>query len=189
MMTERREYRTEDVEDYFGQFYDRARNDFETFRHLKRPNMRWGWWTEEVARELQRFYRDLTEGRRPKLALMAPPQTGKSWTVWDFIAWIAGKHPSMKTIFGSYSDDLGVECNRDLQRTIKSDFFNRIFPDTRIDEPGWACSKDHHRVRRQGWQLSQHDGERPGKRLPPRPRSHRRPDEGSQRSELENDTR
>ena len=92
---------------------------------------------------MQRFYRDLTEGRRPKLALMAPPQHGKSWTVWDFIAWIAGKHPSSKTIFGSYSDDLGVECNRDLQRTIKSGFFNATFPDTRIDVPGWACSKDH----------------------------------------------
>jgi predicted phage terminase large subunit-like protein len=143
MMTMRREYRTEDVEDYFGQFWDRARNDFATFRQLKRQNMLWGWWTEEVARELQRFYRDLIEGRRPKLALMAPPQHGKSWTVWDFIAWIAGKHPNMKTIFASYSDDLGVECNRDLQRTIKSDFFKAIFPDTRIDEPGWACSNDH----------------------------------------------
>jgi hypothetical protein len=65
MMTMRREYRTEDVEDYFGQFWDRARNDFATFRQLKRQNMLWGWWTEEVARELQRFYRDLIEGRRP----------------------------------------------------------------------------------------------------------------------------
>jgi predicted phage terminase large subunit-like protein len=143
MMTERREYRTEDVEDYFGQFCDRARNDFATFRQLKRPNMLWGWLNEEIASELQRFYHDLTEGRRPKLALMAPPQHGKSWTVWDFIAWIAGKHPSLKTIFASYSDDLGVECNRDLQRTIKSDFFNATFPETRIDAPGWACSNDH----------------------------------------------
>ena len=140
---ERREYRAEDVEDYFGQFCDRARNNFATFRQLKRPNMLWGWWTEEVARELQRFHRDLIEGRRPKLALMAPPQHGKSWTVWDYIAWIAGKHPGMKIIFASYSEDLGVECNRDLQRTIKSDFFKAAFPDTRIDVPGWACSKDH----------------------------------------------
>ena len=140
---ERRVYRTEDVEHHFGQYYDRARNDFATFRQLMRPNMLWGWWIEEVARELQRFYRDLTEGRRPKLALMAPPQHGKSWTVRDFIAWIAGKQPNMKTIFASYSDDLGVECNRNLQRAIKSDTFKATFSDTRIGKSGWACSNDH----------------------------------------------
>ena len=62
---ERREYTAEDVEDYFGQFCDRARNDFATFRQLKRPKMLWGWWTEEVSRELQRFHCDLIDGRRP----------------------------------------------------------------------------------------------------------------------------
>ena len=47
---ERREFSAEDVDDYFGQFCDRARNDFATFRQIKRPNMLWGWWNAEVAR-------------------------------------------------------------------------------------------------------------------------------------------
>jgi hypothetical protein len=134
-----REYKSQDVEDYFAQFCDRARNDFATFRRMIRPSMLWGWWTDEVARELMQFYRDLIEGRRPKLALMAPPQHGKSWMAWDFVAWIAGKHPDMKTIFGSYSDDLGIAANTQLQRLMKSPIFADIFQ-TRIDQPGWQCT-------------------------------------------------
>lgn len=127
---------------YLRQLQVRAREDFATFRSLKRPTMHWGWWTEEVARELMRFYRALTEGRRPKLALMAPPQHGKSWTIWDFIAWIAGKHPAFKTIFASYSEELGIVANAELQRTIRSSFFSGIFPGTRIDVPGWQCNNN-----------------------------------------------
>ena len=136
-----REYKSQDVEDYFAQFCDRARNDFAIFRRMIRPKMLWGWWTDEVARELMQFYRDLIEGRRPKLALMAPPQHGKTWTVWDFIAWVAGKRPDLKTIFASYSDELGMGANINLQRTIKSPVYADIFK-TRIDQPGWQCNNN-----------------------------------------------
>lgn len=131
-----------DVDDYVARRYGQAVDNFATFRMLKRPQMRWGWWTEEVARELQQFYLDLIAGKRPKLALMAPPQHGKSWTVWDFIQWIAGKHPEWKTIFGSFSYGLGVACNRDLVRTIQSDVYKSIFPHMRIDDPGWTCTTE-----------------------------------------------
>jgi predicted phage terminase large subunit-like protein len=136
-------FRDKDIDDVAGLHYARARVDFAAFRLLKRPHgLAWGWFCEEVARELQHFHRALIAGDRPMLALMAPPQHGKSWTVWDFIAWIAGKHPDLKTIFASYSDELGNMCNRDLKRTIQSDVFARIFPDTKIDVPGWACSNE-----------------------------------------------
>ena len=61
----------ENVDLYLRQLQLRARHDFATFRQLKRPTMLWGWWTEEVARQLMHFYRDLLEGRRPKLVMMA----------------------------------------------------------------------------------------------------------------------
>jgi hypothetical protein len=38
----------------------------------------------------------------------------------DFIAWVAGKHPDLKTIFASYSDELGVAVNAVLQRIMTS---------------------------------------------------------------------
>ena len=104
--------------------------------------MLWGWWVELVAVELQQFYQDFVAGRRPKLALMAPPQHGKSLTAIDFIAWISGKNPDIKTIFASYSAELGVHANRELQRIIQSERYKRIFPLTRIGGTGWQCNNE-----------------------------------------------
>ena len=84
---------------------------FWAFRRYTRPTMKVGWWQYEVANGLQRFYRRWIKGERPKLVLMAPPQHGKTEQVTDFIAWVAGKQPEMKTIFASYSDELGLEVN------------------------------------------------------------------------------
>jgi hypothetical protein len=59
-------------------------------------------------------------GKRPKLAISTPPQHGKSTAAEDFAGWIAGKQPDWKTIYASYSDDLGVRCNLNLQRLFAS---------------------------------------------------------------------
>jgi hypothetical protein len=56
------------ADEYAGTLYALARDDFGLFRQLIHPDFLWGWWTDEVARELQRFYLDLRDGRRPKLA-------------------------------------------------------------------------------------------------------------------------
>lgn len=92
-----------------------------------RPTMKCGWWQHEVANYLQGFYRRLINGDRPKLVLMAPPRHGKTEQVTDFLAWVAGKRPNLKTIFASYSDELGVKVNRDLQRIMTSERYVAIF--------------------------------------------------------------
>jgi predicted phage terminase large subunit-like protein len=112
----------------------RARESFLEFRRYVRPQLIVGWWVREVAQKLQRFYKDFIAGKRPKLAIEAPPQHGKSWAVTDFIAWVAGNNPDKKTIFGSYSDELGVRTNTELQRIYSTDAFKGIFPGTRISE-------------------------------------------------------
>ena len=71
--------------------------------------MKVGWWQHEVAKELQLFYRSFSNGERPKLVLMAPPQHGKTQLVTDFIAWVAGKQPDLKKYLPRYSEELGVE--------------------------------------------------------------------------------
>jgi hypothetical protein len=86
----------------------KARDSFADFRRFLHPEMLWGWWTLDMAEQLQQFYEDLRSGRRPKLAPMAPPQHGKSSIATDFIAWVAGRNPDLKTIFASYSDELGI---------------------------------------------------------------------------------
>jgi hypothetical protein len=80
-----------------------ARSNFGLFRKEIRKGMLWGWWTQEVSWQLQRFYNEMVAGMRPKLAISAPPQHGKSWAATDFIAYVAGQQPDRKTIFGSYS--------------------------------------------------------------------------------------
>jgi hypothetical protein len=104
-----------------------------------RPEMLWGWWVEEISIELQRFHEDVVAGKRPKLVLMTPPQHGKTTAAEDFIAWLAGKHPDWKTIYASYSDELGVQRNLNLQRTIQSPRYRGIF-NTRIGSPGFQMN-------------------------------------------------
>src|SRR5262245_842393 len=122
-----------------------ARESFWAFRkNLRYGTMLSGWWVELVAVELQQFYEDFAAGRRPKLALMAPPQHGKSGTAIDFIAWSSGKNPDIKTILASYSAELGVRANLDLQRIFQSERYKRIFPLTRIGGigTGWQCNDE-----------------------------------------------
>lgn len=121
----------------------RARKNFADYRLLMRSTMLWNWWTEGVACELQQFYDDLVAGHRPILALMAPPQHGKSIAVTDFMTWVAGKNPDLKTIFGSYSDELGTKTNLALQRTLIHPRYAAVFPRTRIGIPGWECNTSH----------------------------------------------
>lgn len=116
------------------------RENFALFRRYIRPKMLWDWWLQDAANHLQQFYRDLVAGKRPKLCLQAPPQHGKSWTVEDFCAWLIGRNPDLKVIFTSYADSLGERINAALQRTIVHPRYQRLFPYTQINMPGWVCN-------------------------------------------------
>lgn len=118
----------------------KARESFLEFRRQIRPQLLLGWWVVKVAQLLQQFYDDFAAGKRPKLALLAPPQHGKSVAATDFVAWVAGRAPEKKTIFASFSEELGVRTNTDLQRIMSSDVYKMIFPHTRIGLNGWQCN-------------------------------------------------
>ena len=124
----------EDVNDFIESHHAAARADFWEFRRWMRPDLIEGWWLEDAARELQRFWESYLRGERPKLILMAPPQHGKTWTMTDFTAWVAGKNPDLKQIFVSYSDSLGTKVNADLQLLMTSPRWP--FRKTRIIEVG-----------------------------------------------------
>jgi predicted phage terminase large subunit-like protein len=119
---------------------DLARKRFYAFRQLMHPGMRWNWWTREVSDHLEQFYYDMLDGLRPRLALMAPPQHGKTLLITDFIAWLAGLEPNWKTIYASYSDELGGAANKSLQRMIAAKTYRDVF-ETRIGEQGWRCDQ------------------------------------------------
>lgn len=112
-----------------------ARRSFWHFRkylHRKKP-MKWGWWQREVAGVLEQFRADLEAGLRPKYVIEAPPQHGKSVQVVEFLAWLAGHNPDLRTIYASFSERLGVRANLMLQRIFDSEDYKRLFPDTKIN--------------------------------------------------------
>jgi predicted phage terminase large subunit-like protein len=111
-----------------------ARDDFYSFRQLIRPNLVETWWQRDVANHLMWFKREMQEGNRPAMVIMAPPQHGKTEQITDFIAWCAGHNPNWKTIFGSYSEDLGVKVNLALQRLYDSYRYKVAFGRTRIND-------------------------------------------------------
>jgi predicted phage terminase large subunit-like protein len=110
-----------------------ARDSFLSYRKLINPKDKWGWWQEEIAQELQQFFNDLISGKRPKLVIQAPPQHGKSVQIIDFISWLAGKDPELRTIYTSFSERLGVRANLKLQRLYDSQIYQDIFPNTKIN--------------------------------------------------------
>jgi hypothetical protein len=102
---------------------------------------------DAVTHELQGFYNAFVAGKRPKLAIATPPQHGKSIAAEDFAAWIAGNEPDWKTIYASFSEDLGVRCNLNLQRLFASQRFQEVYPSFRVDQT-------HSRGLRAFWQLN-----------------------------------
>lgn len=110
-----------------------SRESFWSYRRYINPKMIVGWWQREVALELHRFWWEYQAGLRPKLILQSPPQHGKSLQIVDFLAWVTGQDPSLKIIFASFSDRLGVRANLRLQRVYDNVRYQGIFPRTKIN--------------------------------------------------------
>jgi len=107
--------------------YALARTDFYLYRRIIRPNLVTTWWQQHLAQNLMWFFRQMKEGRRPTMVIQAPPQHGKTEQITDFISWVAGLDPDLRTIFGSYSDELGVKVNLALQRIYDSPRYKQVF--------------------------------------------------------------
>ena len=118
----------------------KAREKFAVYREYVHPDLIQGWWTEDVSKHLQQFYQDLVAGKRPKLMITAHPQSGKTRAVEDFICWVTGNNPNLKTIYASYSDELGTGMNLALQRTLKSERYREVFGKLAVGQHGWQCN-------------------------------------------------
>jgi len=116
-----------------------ARESFWAYRRYINPKLKIGWWQKEMAAELQLFYEQLAAGQRPKLVIEAPPQHGKSKMIVEFITWVAGKDPDLKTIYTSFSERLGVRANLQCQRIYEGDKYKKVFPTTLINSVGMSA--------------------------------------------------
>jgi hypothetical protein len=69
------------------------------------------WFPRALAFKLRQFYQDWKAGKRPVMLIATPPQHGKSLTVLDFAAWVAGRDPDTRIIYSSFSDRLSIRAN------------------------------------------------------------------------------
>lgn len=111
-----------------------CRRSFWEYRRSIHPELTDGWWQQDIACHIERFYSRLVNGERPKLVIQAPPQHGKTVQIVDAVSWMAGMNPDIRTIYTSFSERLGVRANLSLQRIYTSPAYRRIFPDTNINE-------------------------------------------------------
>ncbi len=87
------------------------------------------WHIEAMAWHLQLC----VVGGITRLIITVPPRYLKSTCASiAFTAWILGHDPSARIICISYSADLAARHARDTRRVMESDFYQRIFPGTRL---------------------------------------------------------
>ncbi len=123
----------EDIDTIEDWWVKKSRVNFLAYRQFMHSrNFKKNWFIADLCKQLQDFYIDLKAGKRPILLLQTPPQHGKSFSISDFIAWIMGKIESLRVIYASYSDTLGIRCNTFLQRSFDSGKYKKIFPDFNI---------------------------------------------------------
>jgi len=125
-----------------------SRENFWKYRQfINGKKFKKGWWQRKISYELQQFADDLEAGNRPILVIEAPPQHGKSKTIVEFLTWLSGKNPNLKTIYTSFSERLGVRANLMCQRIYDTDKYKKIFPETIINAVGTPTVIAEHSTR------------------------------------------
>ena len=118
--------------------YERAwqllsRVDFFIFRrYMHGQRLKHGWFVKVLSEKLQEFFASYLRGEHPQMIIEVPPQHGKSQATVDFVAWIMGKAPDLRTILASFSDRLGRRANKAIQRMIRTNKYAAVFPKTRL---------------------------------------------------------
>lgn len=124
---------------------EKAHRNFAAFILACHDDYLMGWFHREVCKALMQFYVDLKNGKKPRLILTAPPRHGKSQLISrDFPAWLFGIDPNLSIIAASYSSDLAVRMNKDVQRIMDGTQYADIFPDSILSKKrnagGYASS-------------------------------------------------
>ena len=111
-----------------------ARRRLLQFTQLTHPTYKPGWVHEDICRRLERFSREVGEGKSPRLLLLMPPRHGKSELASiRFPAWHLGHYPDHEIINVGYNLDLPMKFSRKVRELMRDDLYQALFPDTRLD--------------------------------------------------------
>lgn len=126
-----------------------ARRRLLVFTEKINPRYTAGWVHEDICRRLERFSREVEEGRSPRLMLLIPPRHGKSELASRmFPAWHLGRCPDHEFIACSYNVSLAMSFSRKVKEVITDPVYEAIF-DTRL-HPDYQAAEE--------WAVKDHRG-------------------------------
>lgn len=100
-----------------------------------------GWVHADICRRLEKFSRDVAEGKSPRLMLFLPPRSGKSEIASKtFPAWHLGHYPHHDVIACSYNAALAMDFSRKVRGLVQDERYHNIFP-TRMDESSQSAER------------------------------------------------
>lgn len=137
-----------------------AREDYLSFVKytFQEDKYRVNWHHEKIAEEVEKWA-DPDSGL-DRLIISVPPQHGKTTlTSRHLTPYILGENPDARIIGGSADDDLSKDLSRDAKRIVRSESYQRVFPETQIpdrhvvadDRHAYKNTSDH-------WEIVGHYG-------------------------------
>ena len=97
------------------------------------PKYHAGWVHQDITRRLERFSREVAEGKSPRLMLLMPPRHGKSEIASrNFPAWHMGQYPDHEFIACSYNVSLAMDFSRKVKQIISDPAYKQVF-NTELD--------------------------------------------------------
>lgn len=119
-----------------------ARRRLLHFTKLTHPRYSAGWVHDDICRRLERFSREVAEGRSPRLMLLMPPRHGKSELASiRFPAWHLGQYPHHELINVGYNLDLPMGFSRKVREVFRDPQYQALFPDARLDPDSQSVEK------------------------------------------------
>jgi len=110
------------------------RRDILEFTKELEPNYLAGWVHKDICYRLERFSREILDGRSPRLMLLVPPRHGKSLLASQiFPAWHLGHRPDHEIINVGYNLELPTRFSRRVREIIQQPEYQAVFPDTQLD--------------------------------------------------------
>lgn len=119
-----------------------ARRRLLHFTKLTHPRYSAGWVHDDICRRLERFSREVAEGKSPRLMLLMPPRHGKSELASiRFPAWHLGQYPHHELINVGYNLDLPMGFSRKVREVFRDPQYQAVFPGAQLDPDSQSVEK------------------------------------------------
>lgn len=119
-----------------------ARRRLLHFTQMTHPSYSAGWVHDDICRRLEKFSREVTERKSPRLMLLMPPRHGKSELASiRFPAWHLGHNPTHELINVGYNMDLPMKFSRKVRELMRDPQYQAIFPGAILNQDSQAAEE------------------------------------------------